>query len=116
MRGDRLRELRENKKMYQDDLAKKMNVSKSAIGMYERNEREPNDETLLKMAAFFDCTTDFLLGNSDDPRLTAMEERVIGDEFKELMDIYNSLTKEEKEKFKERILAYAKGMTDASKY
>lgn len=68
MRGDRLRRLREEKKMYQEDLAKKLNVSKSSVGMYERNEREPNDDVLIKMAKLFDCTTDYLLGLTDKPK------------------------------------------------
>jgi len=114
MRGDRLRKLRENKKMYQEDLAKKLNVSKSAIGMYERDEREPNDETLIKMATFFSCTTDYLLGHSDDPDLTAKEDKEITKQEKVLMAKIDSLPKEERERIINKILAYVDVETNAS--
>jgi transcriptional regulator with XRE-family HTH domain len=65
MLGNRIKKLREEKNIKQEDLAKKVNVSPSAIGMYERDLREPNDEITLKLAEFFNVTTDYLLGKSD---------------------------------------------------
>ena len=65
--GQRLRKLRENKKITQKELSKILNVSESAIGMYERGEREPNFETVDKIANFFNVPTDYLLGRTDDP-------------------------------------------------
>ena len=53
MVGNRIKQLREEKHLIQDELAKKMSVSPSTIGMYERDEREPNDEMTLKLADFF---------------------------------------------------------------
>ena len=46
-----LRKLRNEYGYTQDELAKKLNVSKSRINMYERGEREPNFEMLEKIAA-----------------------------------------------------------------
>ena len=65
MLGNRIKKLREEKNIKQEDLAKKVNVFPSAIGMYERDLREPNDEITLKLAEFFNVTTDYLLGKSD---------------------------------------------------
>ncbi|ALS27154.1 Xre family transcriptional regulator [Paenibacillus sp. 32O-W] len=65
--GQRLRKLRENKKITQKELSKILNVSESAIGMYERGEREPNFETVDKIANFFNVPTDYLLGRTDNP-------------------------------------------------
>ena len=65
MLGDRIKMLREEKKLKQDELAKIINVSSSTIGMYEINKREPNNEITLKLATFFGVSTDYLLGNSD---------------------------------------------------
>jgi len=59
--GSRLKALRNSKKLKQDELAQKINISKSAIGMYERNEREPSFEILEKIANFFEVSIDFLL-------------------------------------------------------
>ena len=65
MKGNRIKLLREEKEIKQDELARILSLSPSAIGMYERDEREPNDEITLKLADFFGVSTDFLLGKSD---------------------------------------------------
>ncbi len=59
--GERIKSLRISKKMKQEELAKKINISKSAIGMYERNEREPSFEILERLSQFFEVSIDFLL-------------------------------------------------------
>lgn len=63
--GQRLRTLRLEKKMRQEDLAREIGISKSAIGMYERGEREPSLILLREIADFFRVSADFLLGRSD---------------------------------------------------
>lgn len=65
MKGNRIKLLREEKQIRQDELAKILSISPSAVGMYERDEREPNDEITLKIAEYFEVSTDYLLGNSD---------------------------------------------------
>ena len=65
MKGNRIKLLREEKEIKQEDLAKIIDVSPSAVGMYERDEREPNDEITLKLAEYFGVSTDYLLGKSD---------------------------------------------------
>ena len=65
MLGNRIKALREELGLKQEELAKKLSVSPSAIGMYERNLREPNNELTLKFAEFFNVSTDYLLGKSD---------------------------------------------------
>ena len=65
--GSRIKVLREDKKMKQEDLAKALNISKSAVGMYERNERRPDYDTLQKIANYFDVSRPYLLGDSKDP-------------------------------------------------
>ena len=65
MIGNRLKLLREEMCINQEQLAQRLSVSPSAIGMYERNKREPNNEILLKIAEYFNVSTDYLLGKSD---------------------------------------------------
>lgn len=65
MKGIRLKQLREEKGLKQEELALALSVSPSAIGMYERDYREPSDGLLIKMAIFFEVSTDFLLGKTD---------------------------------------------------
>ncbi|WP_208592314.1 helix-turn-helix domain-containing protein [Gracilibacillus suaedae] len=59
--GDRLKKLRQSKNLYQKDLAQHLNISKSAVGMYERNEREPSFELLTKISEYFDVSISYLV-------------------------------------------------------
>lgn len=60
----RLRQLRQEAGMSQNDLAKQIGVSKSSVNMYERGEREPGFETLEAIADFFNVDMNYLLGTS----------------------------------------------------
>lgn len=63
---DRLRELREKRNLTQPELGKIFNLSKQAISSYENGGSRPTQETLIKMAEFFDVDIYYLLGLSDD--------------------------------------------------
>lgn len=63
----RLREKREELGISQKDLAKQLNVSSSTVGMWERGKRNPDNDTLPKIANYFGVTVDYLLGRTDDP-------------------------------------------------
>ena len=64
--AERLRNLRLEKKVKQKELRQILGLkSRSAITNYEKNNREPDYETLVKIAEYFDVSTDFLLGVSD---------------------------------------------------
>lgn len=65
--GERLRSLREEKKITQKELAKLFKIAESTVSMYERGEREPNFEIVNKIANFFNVSADYLLGRTDDP-------------------------------------------------
>jgi len=58
------KELRNSLKLTQQDLADKLGLSRSAIGMYEKGEREPDFETLELIADFFNVDMDYLLGRT----------------------------------------------------
>lgn len=67
MLKDRLKELRNKKGMSQRELANFLQLSPSAIAMYETGQREPDSETLKKIADFFNVSIDYLLGRTDLP-------------------------------------------------
>lgn len=62
---DRLRTLRTNKGLSQQDFAKQLGISKSSVNMYERGEREPSFEMLEVIADYFNVDMDYLLGKSE---------------------------------------------------
>lgn len=56
------RKIREQSGLTQQQMADKLGVSRSAIGMYENGEREPNFETLGLIADTFNVDMNYLLG------------------------------------------------------
>lgn len=64
MLGGRIGALRRQAGYTQAELAQKLNVSASAMGMYEQGRREPAADTLVAMAALFGVSTDYLLTGS----------------------------------------------------
>lgn len=67
MLGERLKKLRTNKKLTQEQLGKIVNVTKVSISGYENGNRTPDTETLQNLANFFEVSTDYLLGRTDEP-------------------------------------------------
>ena len=64
--GNKLKELRTQNNMTQQQLAAQIGISKSVVSYYELQERIPSPEILLKLASTFHVSTDYLLGISND--------------------------------------------------
>ncbi|MFK4415894.1 transcriptional regulator [Bacillus cereus] len=64
--GNIIRDLRKQKGITQKELAQSLQLSESTIGMYERNERQPDYNTLIRIADYFNVSTDFLLGRGSN--------------------------------------------------
>lgn len=62
--AERLQELREDKSISRKELSRILNITISALGMYERGRREPNIEMLIKLADYFNVSLDFLVGRT----------------------------------------------------
>lgn len=61
--AENFKALRKAKNLSQADLANLLHISKSSVNMYERGEREPNSEMLIKIADLFNVSIDFLIGH-----------------------------------------------------
>lgn len=61
MLGPRIAALRRAAGLSQGELAERLQVSTSAVGMYEQGRREPSVETLVALARTFGVTVDYLL-------------------------------------------------------
>ena len=70
MIGKRLRALRKEKGLKQIDIANVLGVSRTTYTQYETEKSEPDLATVTKLAEFFNTTTDYLLGKSDEPHPT----------------------------------------------
>ncbi len=76
--GERIRTLRRRSEMTQGELAKKLEISQSAVGMYEQGRREPPYNLLIKISKLFDVKLDWLLSDG-----TEQESRELDDMFED---------------------------------
>lgn len=64
--GDRIKQLRFQKNLTVEQLAKQIGVAKSAISFWENNINEPKANYISKLATLFSVSTDYLLGLEDE--------------------------------------------------
>lgn len=62
---ERIRNLREDMDLRQSDIAEYLNCSQVAYSYYEIGARDIPTDVLIKLAKYFHCSTDYLLGLSD---------------------------------------------------
>lgn len=82
--GNRLRQVREEKNLQQKQAAYDLNISPQVMAHYEKGIREPDINTLNRIARYYDCTVDYLTGNSESKNLG----------FFSLVDEFSALNKE----------------------
>lgn len=63
--ANRLRELRVDNGKSKEELSAYLSISQSSYNRYEAGSRNPDYDTLLKLAIFYNVTTDYLLGRDD---------------------------------------------------
>jgi HTH-type transcriptional regulator, competence development regulator len=62
---NKLIELRKAKKLRQEDIAKILGIGRTTYAMYEQGNREPDFDTLNKIADYFEVSIDHLLGREE---------------------------------------------------
>jgi transcriptional regulator with XRE-family HTH domain len=65
----RLKEIRKKKRLSQLKLAMELNMSQNTISRYETGEREPGLNELIKIADYFNVSTDYLLERTNNPKI-----------------------------------------------
>lgn len=65
--SERLIKLKETNNLLQKDIAKSVGLSLRSYQRYEYGEREPTASIIIKLADYFNVSTDYLLGRSNDP-------------------------------------------------
>ncbi len=74
--GDRIRLLRHQAGMTQEELGREMGKTKNNISQYECGKREPDVEALLFLARRFYVSLDYLLGLSSRPHAMQSEQQL----------------------------------------
>ena len=107
--SERLKHLRKQKGVSQKKMAEKLDVSVSAYSMYERDMRNPNIKSLIKLSNYFNVSIDYLLAQTDekekcdkikeklinsDINLNLLEQIEVKKEIKEILYLIKDLEKE----------------------
>ena len=88
--GENIKKLRTAKNMTQEDLAKRLAITKATVSSYENFLRLPSFDGLVRIARVFHVTTDYLLGFSskyiaDISALNQKQRNVVND----IIQLYN---------------------------
>ena len=74
----RIKELRTAKSMSMAQVSKELNIPYTTYVNYEKGEREPNSEMLIRIANYFNVTVDYLIGRTDNNSRNATIENYDG--------------------------------------
>jgi len=77
---NRIKKLRQEKGVYQADLAKYLGLKQQTISAYENGTNEPDLKTLNKIAKYYDVSIDYLIGRSNVRDPADKIAQAIGDE------------------------------------
>ena len=66
--NERLKELREDNNLKQRELAEILMIDQRSLSFYEIGKYEPNLETLKRISLYFNVSTDYLLGLTDETK------------------------------------------------
>lgn len=110
----RLKELREEKNLTQSEVAFAIKTSQTNIGRWENGKNEPAAGYLIQLADLFECSTDYLLGRSDDFGNVTVQQKSpssLTPEEQNLLNDFRSLQRPERNQASEYVhyLAHRRG-------
>lgn len=109
----RLKELREEKKLTQKEVADAVGGTQSNLAKWEKEKIQPAADMVIKLADFFGVSTDYLLGRSDELGYVTVQSPptipALADDARQLLEMFERMNHAQKV----RVLAYCEGITGA---
>ena len=103
-----LKQIRQERNLYQKDIAEKLNKTITCICDWERGRTQPSIEDIIALADYFGVTTDELLGRENfatgNVVITGTQ---LSEEERQLVDLYRALPPRDKA----QLIGFAKGLT-----
>lgn len=94
--GDRIKKYRKINKFTQKQLSSQLGLTPKMVSFYERNERMPPIDIIIKLSQIFSVSTDYLLGLSTEQSIPNTLNNLSIEE-KAIVDLYRSLDKDYKD-------------------
>lgn len=107
---NRIRELREEKKITQIRLSIELEVSQETVSAYEVGKYQPSIKTLIKMREIFGTSIDYILGLTDE-RTEPIYMGKLGNDEVVVIQMYRKMDMDGRE----RVKAYMNGYLDSMK-
>ena len=76
--GERIRDLRKEAKLNQEEFAEAIDISRSTLGDIELDKRSISSATALEIAKYFNVSVDFVLAKTDNPKVINYDLKVLG--------------------------------------
>lgn len=93
--GERIKILRKEQGLTQEQLGELLGVKTSTISMYEKNQRSANYETTIKLSEIFNCSLDYLIKGEED--VDTKLKKIMQGELLVAFEDYDSWSNEDKE-------------------
>jgi transcriptional regulator with XRE-family HTH domain len=99
MIGKQIKELRKGKHMTQVELSEYLNVGQSTLANFENGKRPIPIDIIIELSAFFNVSTDYLLGVSSIPNVSckSSHESLLTDEENKLIETFRCLNADERQ-------------------
>ncbi|MBR7110990.1 MAG: helix-turn-helix transcriptional regulator [Clostridia bacterium] len=104
---NRLKQLRIEKRVTQSDVANYLNVTRQGYANYENEITNPTPAILIRLADYFECSIDYLLGRESDIGSIVINQG-LNEKESELLRIYRNQSDEKKN----YLLTFAKGLDE----
>lgn len=96
--GERIREHRKYNKLTQKQLASQLGLTPKMVSFYERNERTPPIDIIIKLSEIFSVSTDYLLGLTHEKPISIVKQKSeLSSEEKIILNLYRTLDKDYRE-------------------
>lgn len=108
---ERLKNLRKEMKLTQKQIAEHFNTSQQSYGQWEKGTRKPNQESIEKLALFFNVSTDYLLGNTEIKNHSIIDETKLDEAIDKSLGFNGKpATESEKASMKEALMIYLESL------
>lgn len=112
---ENLRKIREKRNINQLKLAMDLEISQESISKYETGVAFPSKVVLLKLADYLNCSIDYLMGRTDNPKINTEKISDSNEKIENLIFRYNKLSESNKNKLEGCLLALEQNEMEARK-
>lgn len=102
---ENLRIIREKRNINQQKIAVELEISQESISKYETGKAFPSKDILIKLADYLNCSIDYLLGRTENPKMNIDNVFNSDEKIENLIFRYNRLSDENKNKLEGCLLA-----------